>query len=61
LKLSILKAKILALDPITSWQIEREKVEAVSDFILFSWAPKSLWTVTAVLKLKESCSLEGKL
>ena len=51
----------MASGPITSWQIEGEKVEAMSDFILFSWAPKSLWTVTAVLKLKESSSLEGKL
>ena len=51
----------MASSPITLWQIEEEKVETVTDFILFSWAPKSLWTVTAVLKLKESSSLEGKL
>ena len=37
----------------------REKVEAVTDLI--SWAPKSLWTVTAAMKFKDSCSLEGKL
>ena len=46
---------------ITSWQIVGEKVEAVTDFILFSWAPKSLWMMTTVMKLKDACSLEGKL
>jgi len=45
LKLNILKTKIMASSPITSWQIERKKAEAVTDFI-FSWAPKSLWTMT---------------
>ena len=45
--------------PITSWQIEGEKVEAVTG--LFSWAPKSLWTGTADMQLKDACSLEGKL
>ena len=49
----------MASGPITSWQIEGEKMETVTD--LFSWAPKSLQTVTAVMKLKEACSLEGKL
>ena len=38
---------------------KRGKVETVTD--LFSWAPKSLWTVTAAMKLKDACSLEGKL
>ena len=42
LKLSILRTKFMALGPITSWQIEQEKFEAMSDFILFSWAPKFL-------------------
>ena len=58
LKLNIQETKIMASCPITSWQIEWKKVEAE---ILFSWAPKSLWTVTAVMKLKDSCSLKGKL
>ena len=59
LKLNIQKTKIMAYGPITSWQIEWEKVETVTDFIL--GAPKSLWTVTSAIKLKHSCSLEGKL
>ena len=45
--------------PITSWQIEGETVETVSDFIF--WAPKSLQMVIAVIKLKDAYSLEGKL
>ena len=56
---SIQKAKIMASGPITSWQVEGKKVKTVSDFI--SWAPKSLQTVTEAMKLKDSCSLEGKL
>ena len=56
LKLNIQKTKIMASSPITSWQIDGEK-EKVAD--LFSWAPKSLWSVTAVMKWKETCSLEG--
>ena len=48
----------MASGPITSWQIEEKKVETV---ILFSWAPKSLWMVTAAMKLEEACSLEEKL
>ena len=44
---------------ITSWQIEGETVETVADFIF--WAPKSLWMVTAAMKLKEAYPLEGKL
>ena len=48
----------MASGPITSWQIEVGKVEAV---ILFSWTPKSLQMVTAAMKLKDTCSLEGKL
>ena len=55
LKLNIQKTKIMASCPITSWQIDGETMETVTDFI--SWAPKSLWTV----KLKIPCSLEEKL
>ena len=58
LKLNVQKTKIMASSPITSWQIEWKKVEAE---ILFSWAPKSLWMVIAAMKLKDACSLEGKL
>ena len=56
-KLNIQKTKITASGPITSWQVDEEKVER----ILFSWAPKSLWTVTAAMKLKDAYSLEEKL
>ena len=59
LKLNIQKTKIMASSPITSWQIDGETVEAVSDFIF--WAPKSLQMVTAAIKLKDAYSLEGKL
>ena len=58
LKLNIRKTKIMASSPITSWQIEGEKVEVVTDF-LFSWAPKSLWTVTAAVK-SDDCFLAEK-
>ena len=58
LKLSIQKTKIMATGPITSWQIDGEKVEGWQ--ILFSQAPELLWTVTAAMKLKR-CSLEEKL
>ena len=57
LKLNIQKTKIMASSPITSWQIDGWTVETVTDF-LFYWAPKSLWTVTADMKLKEACFLE---
>ena len=56
LKLNIQKAKVITSYPITSWQIDGEKVETVAD--LFSWASKSLLTVTVVTELKDSCSLE---
>ena len=56
-KLSIQKIKIMASGPITSWQIEGENVEAVTDFIL--GAPRS--PSKMVVKLKDTCSLEGKL
>ena len=59
LKLNIQKTKIMESSPITSWQIDGETVETVSDFIF--WAPKSLQMVTAAMKLKDTCSLEGKL
>ena len=60
LKLNIQKTKIMASGPITSWQIDGETVETVSDFI-FGGAPKSLQMVTAAMKLKDAYSLEGKL
>ena len=59
LKLNIQKPKIMASGPVTSLQIERGKVETVTDFIF--WAPKSLLTATAAMKLKDACSLEEKL
>ena len=56
LKLNIQKTKIVAYHPITSWQIDGETMETVTDFI---WgAPKSLQLVTAAMKLKDACSLE---
>ena len=58
LKLNIQKTKIMASGPITSWQIEGETMETVTDF---SWAPKSLQMVTAAMKLKDACSLGEKL
>ena len=60
LKLKIQKTKIMASSPITSWEIDGETVETVSNFIYF-WAPKSLQMVTAAMKLKDTYSLEGKL
>ena len=59
LKLSIQKKKIMASGSITSWQVDRETVETMSDFIF--WGPKSLQIVTAGMKLKDAYSLEGKL
>ena len=59
LKLNIQKAKIMASGPITSWEIDGETVETVSDF--FWGAPKSLQMVTAAMKLKDAYSLEEKL
>ena len=60
LKLNIQKSKIMASSPITSWQIDRETVETVTDLIL-GGTPKSLQMVTAATKLKDTCSLEEKL
>ena len=59
LKLNIQKSKMMAFNPITSWQIDGENVETATDFL--SWSPKSLQTVTAAVKLKDPCSLEEKL
>ena len=59
LKLNIQKTKIMASGPITSWEIDGDTVEPVSDFIF--WAPKSLQMVTAAMKLKDAYSLEAKL
>ena len=59
LKLSIQKMKIMVSSPITSWEIDEETMETVSDFIF--WAPKSLQMVIAAMKLKDAYSLEEKL
>ena len=59
LKLNTQKTKIMASNPITSWQIDGENMETVIDFV--SWAPKSLQMVTAAMKSKDACSLEEKL
>ena len=59
LKLNIRETKIMASGPITSWQIDGETVETVTNFIF--WAPKSLQMVIAAMKLKDAYSLEGKL
>ena len=60
LKLKIQKTKIIASGPITSWQIDGETMETVTDFIFWG-APKSLQMVTAAMELKDACSLEEKL
>ena len=57
LKLNIQKTKIIASGPTTLWQIDGETMETVT----FSWAPKSLWMVTAAMKSNDACSLEEKL
>ena len=59
IKLNIQKTKIMASGPITSWEIDGETVEAVSDYIFL--APKSLQMVIAAMKLKDTYSLAGKL
>ena len=56
LKLSIQKTKIMASGPITTWQIDGETMETMTDYL--GWAPKSLQIVTAAMKLKDACSLE---
>ena len=60
LKLNIQKTMIMASGPISSWEIDGETVEKLSDFIFWG-APKSLQMVTAAMKLKDTYSLEGKL
>ena len=60
LKLNILKTKIMPSGPITSWQIDEETMETVTNFIL-GGAPKSLQMVTVTMKLNNTCSLEEKL
>ena len=57
LKLNIQKTKIMASRPITSWQVDGETMEMVTDFIFWG-APKSLQMMTAAMKLKDTCSLE---
>ena len=59
LKLNIQKTKIMASNPITSWQTDGETTATLRDFIF--WAPKSLQMVIAAMKLKDAYSLEGKL
>ena len=59
LKLNIQKTKIMASSSITSWQIDGETMETVTDFIFL--APKSLQIMTAAMKLKDACSLAKKL
>ena len=59
LKLNSQEIKIIVSGSITSWQIDGETMETVTDF--FSWTPKSLWMVTVVMKLKDAYSLEDKL
>ena len=56
LKLNIQKTQIMASGPITSWEIDEERVETVAEFIF--WAPESLQMVTAAMKLKDACTLE---
>ena len=58
LKLNSQKTKIMASSPITSWEIDGETMETVADFF---WAPKSLQMAIAAMKLKDACSLEGKV
>ena len=59
LKLNIQKTTIMASGPITSWQIDGDTMETVTNFIF--WVPKSLQMVTTAMKLKDTCSLEEKL
>ena len=54
-----IKSVTVSIVPITSWQIDRETVETVADFIILD--SKSLQMVTAAMKLKDACSLEEKL
>ena len=56
LKPNIQKTTVMASSPFTSWQMDGEEETQIS----YSWAPKSLWVVTAAMKLKDACSLEEK-
>ena len=58
-KLNIQKTRIMASGPITSWKMDRETMETMTDFIFFGFKIK--WMVTAAVKLKDACSLEEKL
>ena len=59
LKLNIQNTEIMASNCVTSWQVDGETIETVTDFLF--WAPQSLQMVTAAMKLKDACSLEEKL
>ena len=59
LKLNLQKTKIMASGPITSWEIDGEKMETMTDIIFLGF--KTTWMVTAAMKLKDAYSLEGKL
>ena len=61
LKFNIPKTKIMASSPITVWQIEGENVEAVTDFFFPLGLQNHCRMITAAMKLKDSCSLKGKL
>ena len=61
LKLNIQKTKTMASCPITSWQIDGETMETVTDFLFMGETPKLLQIVTVAMKLKDTCSLEEKL
>ena len=61
LKLNIQKTKIITSGPITSWQIDEEIMETVTEYFFGGGAPKSLQMVTAAMTLKDTCSLEEKL
>ena len=61
LKLNIQKTKIMASVPISSWQIDWETMETMTDFKSKLWAPKSLQMVTVAIKLKDACSFKAKL
>ena len=61
LKLNIQNIKIMTSSPITAWQIDGETMETVSDFIFLGSKKRPLWMVTSAMKLKDTCSLEGKL
>ena len=61
LKLNIQKTKIMASDPITSWQIDGKNMETARDFMFGGGAPKSLQMVTEAMKLKDACFLEEEL